>query len=71
MQTKRPVFGAIKVRVYPALCRAVEEGVAYGWRRAHKYVDTPDEETIKERIVTAVLSEISEYFDFNDDAETQ
>ncbi len=45
MRAKRPVRGGIKVRAYPVLCRAVEEGVAYGWRRAHKHIDTPDAET--------------------------
>lgn len=58
--------GGMNIRAYPVLCRAVEEGVAYGWQRAHKYIDTPDTETIKEQIVTAVLNEICEYFAFDD-----
>jgi hypothetical protein len=41
-QTKRPVQGGMNVRAYPVLCRAVEEGVRYGWRRAHKHTNTPD-----------------------------
>jgi hypothetical protein len=48
------------------LCRAVEEGVAYGWRRAHKHIDTPDAATIEGQIVTAVLNEVCEYFNFGD-----
>lgn len=68
-QAKRPVSGGVKVRAYSVFSRAVEEGVAYGWRRAHKYTDQPDEATIKEQIVTAVLNEVCEWFDFNEDAE--
>jgi hypothetical protein len=38
--------------------RVRHEGVAYGWRRAHKHIDTPNVESIEEQIVTAVLNEI-------------
>ena len=65
--TKRPVLGGMTVRAYPVLCRAIEEGVAYGWRRAHKHTDAPDVAAIEEQIVTGVLNEISLYFDFSDD----
>ncbi len=63
---KQPVSGGMTVRAYPVLCRAVEEGVAYGWRRAHKHTDTPDEETIQDQIITAVLNEVCEWFEFSD-----
>ena len=69
-RAKRPVRGGMKVRAYPVLCRAIEEGVAYGWRRAHKHLDAPDAQTIEEQIVTAVVDEICQYFDF-DDTEAQ
>ena len=66
MGAKRSVRGGMNIRAYPVLCRAVEEGVADGWQRAHKYIDTPEAVTIEEQIVTAVLNEICEYFDFDD-----
>jgi hypothetical protein len=56
----------MKVRAYSVLSRAVEEGVEYGWRRAHKHTETPDPETIKDQIMTGVMNEICEYFDFDD-----
>ena len=65
-RAKRPVRGGMKVRAYPVLCRAIEDGVAYGWRRAHKPLDAPDAQTIEEQIVTAVVNEICQYFDFDD-----
>jgi hypothetical protein len=68
MRAKRSVRGGMKTRAYPILCRAVEEGVAYGLRRAHKYNDAPDVKSIEEQVVTAVLNEICEYFSFDDDA---
>ena len=70
MRVKRPVRGGLKVRAYPVLCRAIEDGFAYGWRRAHKHIDAPDARTIEEQIVTAVVDEICQYFDF-DDTEVQ
>jgi hypothetical protein len=56
------------VRAYPILRRAVEEGVAYGYRRAHKHTDAPAVHAIEEHIVSAVMNEVCDYFDFSDDA---
>jgi hypothetical protein len=66
-RTKRSVTGGMRVRAYDVLRRAIEEGVEYGWRRAHKHTDTPDEETIKDQIVTGILNEVCEIFDFDDE----
>ena len=57
----------MKVRAYDVLRRAIEEGVEYGWRRAHKHTDSPDAETIKDQVVTGILNEVCEYFDFDDE----
>jgi hypothetical protein len=71
MRAKRPVSGGMKVRAYPVLCRAVEKGVAYGWRRAHKHIDKPDAEMTEEQIVSAVLNEVCQYFVFDEQAEAE
>jgi hypothetical protein len=68
MRAKRSMCDGMRIRAYSVLRRAVEEGVAYGWQRAHKHIDTPDAGTIEEQIVTAVLHEVCQYFDFDDDA---
>jgi hypothetical protein len=46
---------------------AIEEGVQRGWRLAHKHVENPTEENIKEKIEDAVMSQIYEYFTFDED----
>jgi hypothetical protein len=69
-RTRRPVVGSMRVRAYEVLRRAIEEGVEYGWRRAHKHTETPDAETIKDQIVTGILNEVSEVFDFEDQVES-
>jgi predicted Zn-dependent protease with MMP-like domain len=39
----------------------------YGWRRAHKHTDTPEENAIVDQIIQGVLNEVCEYFDFDDE----
>jgi hypothetical protein len=46
--------------------QAIEEGVRYGYRRAHKYVENPTEESICEKIEEQVMSSMYEYFDFEE-----
>ena len=68
MKKAKPVVGGgMRVRAYDVLRRSIEEGVEYGWRRAHKHTDTPDAEAIKDQLVTAILNEVAEYFDFDDE----
>ena len=72
MSRKRTVTGAVHVDVYAVVQRAVEEGALYGWRRAHKHMDNPDEDTATEAIAQAVMNELCEVlqFDFGDDDDT-
>lgn len=56
----------MRANEYLVLSEAVEEGIAYGWMRAHKHVDNPSEEAIKEQLVNAVMASISEYFLFDE-----
>jgi hypothetical protein len=43
---------------------AIEEGVRRGYARAHKHVENPTEGAIIEHIEDAVMSQIYEYFTF-------
>ena len=47
--------------------QAIEEGVRRGWHLAHKHVENPSEGAIIERIEDAVMSQIYEYFTFEED----
>ena len=66
--SKLPLSGGMKVRAYQVLLRAVHEGVGYGYQRAYKYAEEPDEGELRDTISEAVISEICEYFDFEEDA---
>jgi hypothetical protein len=57
----------IKLKVYPLIERAVEEGVGRGYLRAHKHTDTPDQETLKDHILQAVMNELCEIIDFGNE----
>ena len=46
---------------------AIEAGVRRGWQRAHKHVENPAECAIIIDIEEAVMSEIYEYFTFDDE----
>ena len=59
------VRATMRPKVYPILVRCVEDGVAYGWNRAHKHEDKPTEAAIREEIEQSVLSELCEAFDFD------
>ena len=64
-----PVRGGMTVRVYTLLDRCVEEGIAHGWRRAHKHTDAPGEEAIKDHISGSIMAALEEYFDLDDGVE--
>jgi len=49
------------------LNQAIEEGVLLGYRRAFKHNEDPSEEVICETIEECVMSQIYEYFTFDDE----
>jgi hypothetical protein len=55
----------MKPDTYKLIEQCVENGVAYGWLRAHKYNDEPTAEQIQEKITQAVMREICEWFEFD------
>jgi len=56
-------------KTYNILRNAIEQGVSYGIRRAHKHTDTPNEATLEHEIDIAIWNEIHEYFNFEDEKE--
>lgn len=57
----------IRVRLYSLVAEAVEQGVGYGYMRAHKHVEAPEEDHLKNEITQAVLNAICEIIDFDPD----
>jgi hypothetical protein len=57
----------MKPKTRVILEQAIEEGVRRGWHLAHKHVENPSEGAIIERIEDAVMSQIYEYFTFEED----
>lgn len=51
---------------YLVLSECVEDGINLGYTRAHKHTDTPTEQQIKEAIEQSVMTEICQYFYFED-----
>ncbi len=56
----------MKAKEYNLITQCVETGVMLGWNRAHKHVINPDPEAIRDAIEQAVLSEICEWFNFEE-----
>lgn len=57
----------MKAKMRVILEMAVEEGVRRGYSRAHKHVENPTEGAIIEQIEDAVMSQIYEYFTFDEE----
>ena len=64
---RAPVVGGLRVRAYEVLRRAVEDGIDYGWMRAHKHTDAPTEHAIKDEILQGILNEVCEWFAFDEE----
>jgi len=45
---------------------AVEDGVRYGYSRAHKHVDNPSEGAVIDNVVDGVMHYLYEWFEFED-----
>jgi hypothetical protein len=58
------VSGGVGFNGYTIISRAVEEGVAYGYRRAHKHDDKPSEDHILDEIERAVMNELCDVLQF-------
>lgn len=53
-----------KVRVILEQC--IEEGIRFGWRRAHKHVENPSEDAIFSSMEDEIMNKIYEYFEFDE-----
>jgi hypothetical protein len=63
----RPPKVKPKVKAHVIIARAVEEGVRYGYKRAHRHSDAPSEEALCAQIEAAVVNALDEVLDFSDE----
>ena len=57
----------MKPRFRNVLEMAIEEGVRFGYRRAHKHVQNPSDDAIADCIVTEIFNSLDTWFeDVND-----
>ena len=57
----------MKPKVHKILEMAVERGVSYGYRRAHKHIENPTEGAIIDNVVEQVMNSLDEWFDFEEE----
>lgn len=57
----------MKMNFRKAMTMAIDEGVNLGWNRSHKHTNNPDPVQIKDAIALAILDEIDEWIDFEDE----
>lgn len=58
----------MRVRERPVIEQCVEVGVALGIARAHKHNDAPSREDFEREVIRAVLEELAEWIEFDEDA---
>lgn len=51
---------------YLVLQRAIEDGIEAGYSRAHKYIEHPTQDVIKDSIFEYVMLEVGNYFTFDE-----
>jgi hypothetical protein len=56
----------MKAKEYKILVDCVERGIEYGMSRAYKHTDSPTMDYIISQLNDNVLTEICEYFQFDD-----
>ena len=57
----------MKPKFHPILEMAIENGVKYGYNRAHKHVENPSEGAIIDNVVEGVMNSLYEWFDFEEE----
>ena len=57
----------MKPKFHKILEMAVEQGVSYGYRLAHKHIENPTEGAIIDNVVEQVMNSLDEWFDFEEE----
>jgi len=58
--------GVVRIDAYAVISRAVEEGIEYGWNRAHKHTDKPSKDLILTEMENAIMNSLSEVLQYGE-----
>lgn len=61
------IDAVVRLNTYKIISDAIENGIKYGYRRAHKHIENPSEDTIIEQIHLAVMNDLCDIINFDDD----
>lgn len=56
----------MKWKSYVLMETAIEDGLAGGWRRAHKHTDTPTPEAVQHEQLQYIMNALCEILDFDE-----
>lgn len=56
----------MKPKLYPLLEQCIDKGIDYGYNHAFKHSDNPSSAYIQDCIFQAIMSEIHEWFEFEE-----
>ena len=59
------IMETLKVNTYVMLEECIETGINGGWNKAHKHLDNPSEQYIKEQVLHYIMLQICEKFKFD------
>ena len=59
----------IRPKIVPLLERCIQDGIQLGWNRAYKHSDDPDPIWIREQQFQAIMNELYEWFDIDNQGE--
>lgn len=65
MKNKIKVKNDIKLNSYRIITDKIEEGINWGYRRAHKHCDNPNEDEIKEQMFNEITNALCDIIDFD------
>jgi len=61
----------MRMRSYPIIARAVEEGIAFGLNRAYKHAEAPGREEIADSLQIEIMNALCDVVDFDDEEDEE
>jgi len=65
--SKVKIGDSIRLNAYRIISDAVEDGIQFGWNRAHKHVENPSKEHILAEIHSNVMNSLCDIINFDDE----